>query len=138
MKIILLVRDGRAVYYSMRKHNFNQRFSLNSWYLTYRRALPLIERHINPVDVIKVRYEDMANDPAGELKRICSFAGLEYQPAMLEFKMKTHHNVNGNDMRFSSASEIRLDNKWQSALSGDELAYFDKHAGWLNEKLGYR
>lgn len=138
VKIILLIRDGRAVYYSMRKRNFDRLFSLNSWYTHFRRALPLIENQVAPQDVLTVRYEDLARNPECELRRICTFAGLAYEPAMLDFKTKTHHNVNGNDMRFASAAEIRLDTSWESRLDAEEKRFFQERAGWLNEKLGYR
>lgn len=138
VKIIFLIRDGRAVYYSMRKRKFERKFSLDSWYAHFRRALPLIERHVPARNVLKVRYEDLASAPETELRRICAFAGIDFEPAMLNFKTKVHHNVNGNDMRFSSASDIRLDTTWQAKLGDDEKQYFELHAGWLNEKLGYR
>jgi len=138
VKIILLIRDGRAVYYSMRKRDFERKFSLDSWYTHFRRALPLIERHVPARNVLKVRYEDLASAPETELRRICAFAGIAFEPAMLNFKTKAHHNVNGNDMRFSSAAEIRLDTTWQTKLDGEEQRYFEQHAGWLNAKLGYR
>jgi hypothetical protein len=138
IRIILLIRDGRAVYHSMRKRGFERQFSLDSWYTHFRRALPLIERQVDPAHVLTVKYEDLATDPARELGRVCAFAGLEFEPAMLDFKSKVHHNVNGNDMRFSNASEIRLDVSWQSKLAEEERQFFMERAGWLNEKLGYR
>lgn len=138
IRIILLIRDGRAVYHSMRKRGFERQFSLDTWYTHFRRALPLIERQVDQTHVLTVKYEDLATDPARELERICAFAGLEFEPTMLDFKSKVHHNVNGNDMRFSNASEIRLDESWRSKLSKEEKQYFMVRAGWLNEKLGYR
>lgn len=138
LKMLLLVRDGRAVYYSMRKRNFDRQLSLASWYTHYRRALPLIEQHVPEADRLLVRYEDLATEPRNELERICQFIGIPFEESMLNFKRKVHHNVNGNDMRFGDASEIRLDTSWTQKLSGDEAAYFNRHAGWLNERLGYR
>ena len=138
VKILLPIRDGRAVYYSMRKRNYKRTFSLDSWYTHFRRALPLIERHVPAGNVLTVKYEDLATDPERELCRICAFAGIEFEPAMLDMKSKVHHNVNGNNMRFSKSSDIRLDNSWESKLSADERAFFEERAGWLNRKLGYR
>jgi hypothetical protein len=138
VKIILLIRDGRAVYHSMRKRNFDRMFSLNSWYTHFRRALPLIEKQVDAGDVLTVKYEDLASDPAGEMQRICAFAGIGYEQTMLDFKAKVHHNVNGNAMRFTSASEIRLDTTWETKLGDEDKKFFLERAGWLNEKLGYR
>lgn len=138
VKIILLIRDGRAVYYSMLKRNYERMFSLASWYTHFRRALPLIERHVPAGNVLTVRYEDLATAPERELRRICEFAGIEFEPAMLDMKSKVHHNINGNNMRFSNSSDIRLDTSWESKLDDAERAFFEARAGWLNRKLGYR
>lgn len=138
VKIILLIRDGRAVYYSMRKRNFERDFSLASWYTHFRRALPLIERQVPAGSVLTIKYEDLATAPERELRRICEFAGIDFEPAMLDMKAKVHHNINGNDMRFATASEIRLDTSWKTKLDAEELDFFQERAGWLNEKLGYR
>ncbi len=56
---------------------------------------------------------------------------------MLDFRSTVHHNVNGNDMKFSSTTELRLDVAWKSQLKAEDLAYFERHAGELNRKLGY-
>ncbi|MCK6384177.1 MAG: sulfotransferase [Rhodocyclaceae bacterium] len=138
VKIILLIRDGRAVYYSMRKRNYARKFSLDSWYTHFRRALPLIERHVPAGNVLTVKYEALATDPERELHRICDFAGTAFEPAMLDIRSRPHHNVNGNDMRFSSAFDIRIDNTWETKLNAEERAYFEVRAGWLNKELGYR
>lgn len=138
VKVILLIRDGRAVYYSMRKRNFERKFSLDSWYTHFRRALPLIERHVPAGNVLTVKYEDLATDPEKELRRICAFAGIDFEPAMLDMNSKVHHNVNGNNMRFSRSADIRLDSSWQTRLDDAERAFFETRAGWLNRKLGYR
>lgn len=138
VKVILLIRDGRAVYYSMRKRNYARKFSLDSWYTHFRRALPLIERHVPAGSVLTVKYEDLATDPERELRRICVFAGIDFEPAMLDMKSKAHHNVNGNNMRFSKSSDIRLDDSWETRLDAAERAFFEAQAGWLNRRLGYR
>lgn len=138
VKIILLIRDGRAVYHSMRKLKHERKFSLDSWYSHFRRALPLIAQHVPAENVITVKYEDLASNPENELRRICRFIGISFEPAMLDMKSRTHHNVNGNNMRFSKSSEIRLDRSWETKLDADECAYFEAQAGWLNRKLGYR
>jgi hypothetical protein len=138
VKIILLIRDGRAVYYSMRKRKYERKFSLDSWYTHFRRALPLIERHVPAGNVLTVKYEDLATAPERVLRHICDFAGIIFEPAMLDMKAKVHHNVNGNNMRFSKSSDIRLDSSWETKLDADERAFFEARAGWLNRKLGYQ
>lgn len=138
VKVLLLIRDGRAVYYSMRKRNFDRNFSLDSWYKHFKRTLPLIETQVPAGNALIVKYEDLARGPEQELRRICGFAGISFEPAMLDIKSKVHHNVNGNNMRFSTTSEIKLDTSWEAKLSSDERAFFESRAGWLNREFGYQ
>jgi hypothetical protein len=43
-KVILLVRDGRAVFYSGLKRGHSRQRALGAWRQTYRRALPVLHR----------------------------------------------------------------------------------------------
>jgi hypothetical protein len=87
--------------------------------------------------LLRVRYEDLAADPAWELQRICRFIDLRFDDRMLDFRSRPHHVANGNDMRFKDGAAIRIDEAWKHALSRSDLAYFEKHAGALNRRLGY-
>lgn len=136
-KVVLLVRDGRAVLHAMLKRGYSRRKALNAWQLTYRRALPVLRDRVASADMLLVRYEDLATRPAQELHRLCAFIGVEYESGMLEFRSRTHHLVNGNDMRLRRSSEIRLDEAWKQRLSESDLEYFEARAGALNRELGY-
>ena len=57
---------------------------------------------------------------------------------MMDFASHTHHITNGNNMRFKKSSEIKIDNAWKTELSKEDLNYFEKHAGDINNHLGYR
>jgi hypothetical protein len=55
---------------------------------------PLLERYVpavarflreKPVALHHVRYEDLVREPAEEMKALCSFAGLDFEPAMLSY-----------------------------------------------------
>jgi len=51
------------------------------------RYVPAIARFLRepPVPLCHVRYEDLVSRPADEMQRICAFAGLEYEPGMVEY-----------------------------------------------------
>lgn len=137
-KILLLVRDGRAVFHSGLKRRHTRRRAMNAWLKTYRRALPLLHRHVAPEDVLRVRYEDLATNPAQELHKICAFIGIRYEPGMLEFRSRPHHLVNGNQMRLDRSESIKLDEAWRDTLSASQLEYFEARGGGeLNRELGY-
>ena len=46
--------------------------------------------------------------------------------------------VVGNGMRLDSTPEIRLDERWKSALTKDDLAVFNRVAGAMNRRCGYQ
>jgi hypothetical protein len=137
-KIILLVRDGRAVFYSGLKRGQTRRTALNAWQRTYRRAIPLLSKVVQSNDLLQVRYEDLTADPARELQRVCRFISLRFDSSMLDFRARPHHVVNGNDMRLGTSATIRVDDAWKHALAAADVEYFETHAGRLNQQLGYQ
>jgi hypothetical protein len=136
-KILLLVRDGRAVFYSGLKRGKAREAALDSWLRSYTRALPLLESQIEPCDLLRVSYENLAADPASELRRICEFVGVAFDAQMLDFRSRVHHVLAGNDMRLDDSSAIRVDSAWRDRLTRDDLEYFERRAGTLNRALGY-
>jgi hypothetical protein len=137
-RIILLIRDGRAVFFSGLKRGHGRRRSLNAWLRTYRRAIPVLESHVPSAHRISVRYEYLAADPARELHRLCAFIGMRFEQTMLDFRARQHHLLSGNEIRLSGASEIRADESWREHLSSRDLSYFEARAGELNAEMGYR
>ncbi|MBI2471503.1 MAG: sulfotransferase [Planctomycetes bacterium] len=137
VRIILLVRDGRAVFYSGLKRSFPRKESLNSWKNVYARVLPLLKKNVNPNHVLQIRYEDLATSTKNELIKICNFIGLEFEEEMLNFKNKTHHITNGNEMRFNNSSTIKTDMIWKQKLSLNDLKYFNVRAEKINRQLAY-
>lgn len=136
-KILLLVRDGRAVFYSGLKRGKARPAALDSWLRSYTRGLPLLESQIEPHNLLRVSYEDLASDPARELRRICEFIGVAYDAQMLDFRSRVHHVLAGNDMRLDDSSAIRVDTAWRDGLTRDDLDYFERRAGTINRALGY-
>lgn len=137
-RIIQLVRDGRGVFYSGLKRGFGRRSSLLGWHQHYCRAIPLLNRHVPSEHRITVHYEDLVNDPAMELRRLCDFVGLKFTAAMLSPNEVVHHNVNGNDIKFSKIEGLQLDIAWEKQMSASDLAYFERKAGRLNREFGYQ
>lgn len=136
-RVVVLVRDGRGVFYSNLKRGFGRDFSLRAWHSHYKRALELLDRQVPESHRILVHYEDMVTDTRGTLAKLCDFLGMEFEPGMLDFRAGVHHNVNGNDMKFTSSSELRLDEAWKTKLEPADREYFERHAGSLNRRLGY-
>lgn len=137
LKLVLVTRDGRGVYLSRRRTGRSRQEALDGWLNYYARALPMADK-LPQASLLRLRYEDLASDPAGTGKRLCDFAGLDFEPNMLELGEAIRHLVNGNDTRFSAHQGIRLDERWRTELVGEELQYFNQRGGEMNVRLGYR
>jgi hypothetical protein len=136
-RLILLVRDGRAVFSSGIRRNLGRDAALSAWSSIYSRCLPVFQKHLTKDQWLLVHYENFATDPARELRRICDFLGIGFEESMLAFAETEQHIANGNNMRFNRNSTVRLDERWREDLSAPMLAYFDRRAGALNRSLGY-
>lgn len=137
-KIVHLVRDGRAVFYSNLKRGKPRHAALDAWLKSNRRALQVLEDAVPPRDLLRVSYERLVADPARELARICDFVGVPFDARMLDFRARVHHILSGNDMRLASTAAIRADTAWCERLAPQDLEYFERRAGAFNRALGYR
>lgn len=138
IKVIYLVRDGRAVINSyMRKYGrFDVGFS--RWVNRATTAL-LMRQQFSSEDWIKVCYEDLATQPEAVLKRLCDFLAVDYEPDMLKFRQHAYMGIRGNRMAENSQSEaIIFDQKWKRELSKTNQTRFMLLGGYfLNRYLGY-
>ena len=137
-RLIVLVRDGRGVFYSKLKRGFNQHQSLTAWKRYYSNLLPLLKRHVSERHVMQVKYEDFVMHTELECSRLCDFLGITFDPKMINFTNVVHHNVNGNRMRYNQNSELSIDENWKHELSVTDIEYFEQHAGLMNRRFGYK
>lgn len=137
VKVVLLTRDGRGVYFSRRSSGFSQSESINGWLNYYRRALPLLENYIPQSNLLKIKYENLATKSDEIGRTLCNFINIPFELEMLNLARARRHLVGGNNTRFAPEKEIRLDNRWQTELNGAELDFFIRIGGDMNRRLGY-
>ena len=70
------------------------------------------------------------------MRRLLTFLDLDPDKVVLDFRSRQQHVI-GNGMRLDTTSTIRLDERWKTHLTPDDLAVFDTVAGDLNRRLGY-
>jgi hypothetical protein len=83
-RFVVLVRDGRDVALSLRRMPFgpNNAWAAAQWWARGIRAgARAAEEH--PGAVLTIRYEDLAERPAEQVRRVCEFLGLGYSDDML-------------------------------------------------------
>jgi hypothetical protein len=136
-RLVLLSRDGRGVMASKMRSGLPRNVALAQWVNYYARALPWIERYVDPSHVLRLRYEDLVADPQREVARVLEFAGLDATEMAPIGEATEPHILNGNPMRHESLAKIRPDERWMRELTSDDLAYFQRHGLAMSRRLGY-
>ncbi len=62
-------------------------------------------------------YEDLCEDPEREIRRLCRFLGVEFEPATLRPARETLHLVGASGSAWQQgSSDVRLDERWRDEL----------------------
>jgi len=105
------------------------------WATEVRAARALGER-VGPGRYLELRYEALVADPAGELRRTCSFAGLEYDEAMLGYVGRTESARKEHQQRLNEPPRVGV-RDWSTEMPVADRAAFEAVAGDLLAALGY-
>jgi hypothetical protein len=64
-----------------------------------------------------VRYETLATTPQQTLSEVMQWLGLSFEERQLDWAAHEHHQLAGNNMRFSKRSAVKLDLDWKQGLT---------------------
>jgi hypothetical protein len=99
-------------------------------------AARALGRRVGPSRYHELRYEELVADPERVVRAVCGFAGIDFEPGMLEpgevepaLAAKPHHR------RLSERPSRGRD--WRSEMSADDVRAFETIAGELLAELGY-
>jgi hypothetical protein len=139
VRIVHLIRDGRAVAASaMRRRDMSASMAARIWKRD-NHNLAVMLASIPARLKTRVHYEALCENPAGEMARIGTFLGLQFNSSMLTLGERPVHNIPGNPMLFNrNRRTIAKDERWRRDLSDRDLAAFERAAGRLNRSFGYR
>ena len=136
MRVIHLVRDGRAVSWSTMKNlNVDPQEATRSW-LADNHGCEHARRFFPADRWMTLRYEDLCTDPLKTLEKVYGFIGVPAKNGVHDFRATSQHII-GNRMRLSTTSEIRLDESWKQALTPEQMTYVDQRVAPLNRRYGY-
>lgn len=148
LRLIHLVRDGRAVIWSMRRKQSTElevaperiaRHTTRQWLLTNLTG-GLVAKMAGAA-AIRVRYEDFVSNPGHELDRIGRLVGIATaelaQRVSNGENLDIGHTVAGNRVRMGGPVRLKADVEWRAKLPEAERATFWRMAGWLAKQYGY-
>lgn len=136
VKVIYLIRDGRGVACSQMKHEGVSMNAAAQEWVNKCDEIQHVVRALPSSNVFTLCYETLCENKDVVLNELYSFLGLDYGQVNESFNSEACH-ILGNSMRLKFSSTLRLDEKWKSNLSKEDLAVFDGVAGKTNKDLGY-
>jgi Sulfotransferase family len=85
---------------------------------------------------LEVRYEDLVADVEGVLRRICQFAGLEYEAAMADYAGNVDVSAKPHQQRLMQPPTKGV-RDWRTQMAAVDVAAFEHVAGDMLHELGY-
>jgi hypothetical protein len=128
---IVLLRDIRGVAHSAKKLGNDPISAAQGWVRQYNRIYSIIQR-LPGLKHMCVTYENLANDPLNERRRIADFIGSSPHDRKLLINTGHYHMVAGNALRHRGRINITPDSGWNQGLSSDMLEHIIRIRRGLN------
>ncbi len=93
-------------------------------------------RRVGPSRYLEVRYERLVAAPEEELRRICEFAGIGFEPGMVDYAGRVDVSAKPHQQSLSRPPTPGL-RDWSSQMAPAGVAAFEAVAGDLLRDLGY-
>ena len=150
-KFVHMIRDPRAVMASQ-KNRWRQRamgrkvipmtevirvkVNYHPWTISklWLKATSVAAKMVDHPNLKLVKFEDVISEPEQEVKQICEFLGIEFEPDMLNIpQMGSSHIVN------EAGAGISQDvvSKWSDTLDNGEIAACEKLTSSMMSRFGY-
>ncbi len=141
-RFVHLVRDGRDVALSHRRTKFGT-YNMVNFAVRWALWTTVADKVGNVLGerYLRVRYEDLVEDPATWLAAICGFLGLPFDAGMLSFHEKAASQMPEASLEWhrNSVSAPKRDKigEWCSALTPAQVSVFEDYAGHALQRFGY-
>ena len=145
VKVVHLVRDPRAMISSMMAQTEEWTVRLASYRNICQQLhmdMEQLENHMPEGRYMRVRYEDIVENPVQEFRKICEFTGVRFDE---ELERKIEEKVNGNNADPETAkyySTVRpkgfRHDSWKLKLDKDVVESIQCDCEDVLRKLGYK
>lgn len=147
-RFIHVIRDCRDSTLSfmkvkgMESEKKNAAFLACRWNIYNRQVERLSDRF--PERFLRIRYEDLVMDPETILRNICSFAGLDFDPAMLNYHQKVNELMEGENVVYRDIHQGLLQTVnadkcgiWKTKMTARDQKATHAIAGRMLKSYGY-
>jgi hypothetical protein len=141
-RFVHLIRDGRDVALSIREMSWgpSRMPALAEFWAKRIRVGRTEGARLGPERYHELRYEDLVEDPASELRRVCAFLDLDFREEMLAYAGRAPDAVlerERDQHRHLSKAVTKGLRDWRTQLSPDDVAVFEAVAGRELVSCGY-
>jgi hypothetical protein len=145
-RYVHLIRDGRDAALSFLEvskglmtegwgHPRDARGFACQWATEIQAARSLGAR-VGPSRYLELRYESLVSDPEATLRQVCGFAGLDFDPGMLDYVGRTDSARKEHQQRLNEPPRQGVRN-WRTEMAPDDVRAFEDVAGGVLDALGY-
>ena len=140
--VVHLIRDGRNVALSYADVPFGPKTVGRAAALWARRVMAGRDAcpRIGKDRYLEIHYEDLVEDPVGEIKDICTFLGLEFDPGMMDYTERARGSVlprasmYNPHVREKPQKNVR---SWEDSMPDAQIEIFEAVGGDALSLLGY-
>jgi hypothetical protein len=100
------------------------------------RAARALGGRVGPGRYLELRYEQLVESPEDVLGEICSFAGLPWEPSMLDYAAEVDVSARPHQQNLRRPPTTGLRN-WRAELAPGDVAAFEEVGGDVLAELGY-
>jgi len=138
-KFVHIVRDGRAVAASVMPRDWGPNTSYYAAYF-YKKSVGhglRAESELSQNQIIRIKYENLIQNPEHQLKMICHWIGIEFSSCMLEAKgFKPPAYTQQQHRAFNQRADTSKEADWATRLNARQVRVFESVVGDLLEQLG--
>ncbi len=130
--VINLTRDPRAQISSALNYNdWSVERATQYWSREMRQNRRILKKwHVKQ---LKVRYEDLCQDPGWQMNNIFEFVGLDPTKSSLDFRAQPRHIMGNGSMRLGSTAEIEERKDWLLRLKKDEIEHIERNTAGFRD-----
>lgn len=146
-KFIHIIRDYRDNFVSIKNVDFELPIPsvvVQKWKYFFRKFNK--DSTIRPESYCVIKYEDLAEDPVNQMKKLCDFTGIEFNDTVFNFSDKKEeilkafppgyiHSYHSSLMKKINTSSIGV---WRKKLSSRQVKIMDATVGKVAEQAGYK